>query len=51
MTVYGRLVQNGEIITDAELAAFVGDECRGIAEWQAELSYFYLRVRSNLTSG
>lgn len=51
MTVYGRLVQNGEIITDAELAAFVGEECRGIAEWQSELSYFYMRVRSNLTSG
>ncbi|MGM9759112.1 MAG: Ig domain-containing protein [Parabacteroides sp.] len=51
MTVYGRLVQNGETIADAELAAFVGDECRGIAEWQSELSYFYLRVRSNRENG
>ena len=58
MTSYLLLRHNGEPITnyeDYELAAFVGDECRGVAEFQTvtlvdntKRTYGYLRIRSNL---
>lgn len=61
MTVYFKLQQGEEAITnlsDYEVAAFVGDECRGISEIQTvkttdntTAQYGYLRVRSNLTEG
>ena len=39
--------------SDYELAAFVGDECRGVADFitAGNLTYGYLRVRSNEPSG
>ena len=56
MTVYGSLVVDGATVTDFEnyeIAAFVGDECRGLAEVnsQGEYTWLYLRVRSNVASG
>ncbi len=56
MTVNLALYDGDTAIEDAsdyELAAFVGDECRGVAEFISvqENSYGYLRVRSNQTSG
>lgn len=58
MAVYYQLQKNGADISFAdlsnyELAAFVGDECRGVGEILTEQSihYGYLRVRSNAASG
>ena len=56
MTVYARLTLEGTEVTDFsnyEVAAFVGDECRGVGEVQAKDSYtwIYLRIRSNVASG
>ena len=62
MTVYYQLQKNGVEVPFAdlgnyELAAFVGDECRGVGEIQTQtvseqtVHYGYLRVRSNAESG
>ena len=57
MTVYVALstVDNKSIndTSEYQIAAFCGDECRGIAEEKAvgEHKYFYLRIRSNITEG
>ena len=56
MTVYGSLVVDDATVTNFdnyEVAAFVGDECRGIAEVRTQGGYtwLYLRVRSNAASG
>ena len=56
MTVYAGLVMEEGMVTDYtnyEIAAFVGDECRGVAEVQAqgEKTWLYMRVRSNTSSG
>ena len=62
MTVYYQLQKNGVEVPFAdlgnyELAAFVGDECRGVGEIQTQtvseqtVHYGYLRVRSNAASG
>ena len=56
MTVYGSLVIDGATVTNFEnyeIAAFVGDECRGLAEVNSQGGYtwLYLRVRSNVASG
>ena len=56
MTVYGSLVVDGVTVTSLEnyeIAAFVGDECRGVAEVQTKDAYtwLYIRVRSNAASG
>ena len=60
MTVYYDLQSNGTPINDwnnFEVAAFVGDECRGIGETMGvvvegqTIHYGYLRVRSNVDSG
>ena len=56
MTVYGSLVVDGATVTSLEnyeIAAFVGDECRGLAEVNSQGGYtwLYIRVRSNVASG
>lgn len=56
MTVYAKLVVDDNVVADFsnyEIAAFVGDECRGIAEvkTQAGYTWLYLRIRSNTASG
>ena len=56
MTVYAGLVMEEGMVTDYanyEIAAFVGDECRGVAEVQTQggKTWLYMRVRSNATSG
>ena len=56
MTLYAQLSADESIVTDYanyEIAAFVGDECRGIAEVKSQGGYtwLYLRVRSNVASG
>ena len=56
MTVYAGLVMEEGMVTDYanyEIAAFVGDECRGVAEVQTQggKTWLYMRVRSNTTSG
>lgn len=56
MTVYGCLVIDGATVTNYdnyEIGAFVGDECRGLAEVKSKGGYtwLYLRVRSNVASG
>lgn len=54
MSVYLSLRQEGKPYAgDLLMAAFVGDECRGIAELQSleEISYYYVRVRSDEASG
>ena len=60
MTVYYNLQMNGTAIADwgnFEVAAFVGDECRGVGETMAAVVneqtvyYGYLRVRSNAEAG
>ena len=56
MTVYGSLVVDGATVTDFEnyeIGAFVGDECRGVAEVNSQGGYtwLYIRVRSNVASG
>ena len=55
MTMYLALQVDGQHVTDRdkyEVAAFCGDECRGIAvvEKVEGASYYYLRVRSNQTA-
>lgn len=56
MTVYAQVLADENVVTDYsnyEIAAFVGDECRGIAEVKSQGGYtwLYLRVRSNAASG
>ena len=56
MTVYFDLTADGEAVTDYsdyEVAAFVGDECRGVGTFQTTSgnTYGYMRVRSNQASG
>lgn len=56
MTAYIALTADGEAVTDYseyELAAFCGDECRGVATVQTvgSKSYCYMRIRSNQDSG
>ena len=60
MTVYVTVIKNGNPVsqlTDYEIAAFCGDECRGVATVQTaekdgnETVYGYLRIRSNQQSG
>ena len=60
MTVYYDLQTNGTAVADwgnFEVAAFVGDECRGVGETmaaivnEATVHYGYLRVRSNASAG
>lgn len=56
MTVYARLTLDATEVTDFsnyEIAAFVGDECRGVGKVQTKDSYtwIYLRIRSNTASG
>ena len=56
MTMYAQLVLNGSPVTNLagmEVAAFVGDECRGVMEQQQyevdgqTVTFGYLRLRSN----
>lgn len=58
MTVYPELQLGGQTIkasADYELAAFCGDECRGVATVETipdtDKTYYYLRVRSNTVEG
>ena len=61
MAVYFALEENGVAVTDLnnyEVAAFVGDECRGVGEVVTSettggqtVTFGYLRVRSNSPSG
>lgn len=55
MTVFmSALVRYQDIdLNDYEIAAFCGDECRGImsTEQVSDIEYGYLRIRSNNTSG
>lgn len=57
MTMYVALSLDGTpIVQDGyEVAAFCGDECRGVATLETiagtDKAYYYLRVRSNVTEG
>lgn len=59
MTVFLHLYDNDQWVSgdDYEVAAFCGEECRGVAKVQSvtflgkEERYYYLRVRSNAASG
>ena len=56
MTVYAQLKIDDAVVSDYsnyEVAAFVGDECRGVAEFNTQNGYtwLYIRVRSNSASG
>lgn len=57
MTAFLSLVtDNGETVdlTNYEVAAFVGDDCRGVAEVQTiseSQQYLYCRIRSNIVGG
>ena len=60
MTIYFMLNSNGKEVSNLdnyEVAAFVGDECRGVATFETQTgsngtaTYGYLRVYSNKTSG
>lgn len=56
MTIYARLTFDGTEATDMsnyEVGAFVGNECRGVGEVQTKDSntWIYLRVRSNAANG
>lgn len=61
MTVYYTLVYNDKAVSDManyDVAAFVGDECRGVGEVQTvsltggnTASYGYIRIRSNQKNG
>ena len=58
MTVYATLQLNGTTVTNPdayEIAAFCGDECRGVASIETisgtDISFYYLRVHSNTTTG
>ena len=56
MTAYVQLTVNGQTVSnyaDYEVAAFCGDECRGVAKvltMEDETPLLYLRIRSNATS-
>ena len=56
MTIYAQLKIDNAVVSDYsnyEVAAFVGDECRGVAEVQTKNSstWLYIRVRSTSASG
>ena len=55
MTVFAALSINGQTVAPSEytLAAFCGEECRGVATVASNYGndYYYLRVRSNVKSG
>ena len=56
MTVYAQLKIDDAVVSDYsnyEVAAFVGDECRGVAEIQTKenSTWLYIRVRSASASG
>lgn len=60
MTAYVALTVNGEQVADYsayEIAAFCGDECRGVAEpldieWEGQTVHLaYLRIRSQVAEG
>ena len=56
MTVYAQLKIDDAVVSDYsnyEVAAFVGDECRGVAEIQTKenSTWLYIRVRSATASG
>lgn len=60
MSVYAELLDDEVVVTDysnMEVAAFVGEECRGVAEVQSTVkdgvtyNWLYIRVRSNVASG
>ena len=56
MTVYAQLIIDDAVVSDYsnyEVAAFVGDECRGVAEIQTKenSTWLYIRVRSASASG
>lgn len=56
MAAYFQLGKDNAVITDYadyEVAAFVGNECRGVAEFLSEdqIQYGYIRIRSNKTTG
>ena len=56
MTAYIALTADGAAVTDYsdyEVAAFCGDECRGVGEIQTAgtATYVYMRIRSNQASG
>lgn len=56
MTVYAQLKIDNAVVSDYsnyEVAAFVGDECRGVAEvhTQNNSKWLYIRVRSASASG
>ena len=57
MAVYFQLYKDELVITDYsdyEIAAFVGGECRGVAEFLSNPSdeqYGYIRIQSNVTAG
>ena len=55
MTVFAALSINGQTVAPSEytLAAFCGEECRGVATVVSSNGndYYYLRVRSNVKSG
>lgn len=61
MAIYFNLQKGEEVITDysdIEVAAFIGNECRGVAEFQTitdadnhAVKFGYIRIRSNQTEG
>lgn len=59
MTMYLNLQIDGQMVVNHdgyEIAAFCGDECRGVATVEkidgiADATYYYLRVRSNQATG
>ena len=56
MTIYAQLKIDEAVVSDYsnyEVAAFVGDECRGVAEVQTKdnSTWLYIRVRSASASG
>ena len=44
MSMVVKLVRDGEMVTDAELGAFVGGECRGAATASASSGLYYLLI-------
>lgn len=55
MTAYVQVIDNGYLVmdySDYEIAAFVGDECRGVAQIvNATKPYGLIRIRSNEVEG
>lgn len=56
MTAYVAVIKDGQRLSDFEnweVAAFCGDDCRGVAEFLTvgEVVYGYLRIRSNTSRG